>query len=52
MLNAELGHHLGSTAEEKAGNHRNGHGSKTVITDIGKPELSIPCNWHGRFDPV
>ena len=41
MLNAEMEHHLGSTAEEEIGNHRNGYGSKTVITGSGKLELSI-----------
>jgi transposase-like protein len=52
MLNAELDHHLGSAGEEDCGNHRNGYGSKTVITDTGKLELSIPRDRHGRFDPV
>jgi putative transposase len=52
MLNAELDHHLDSAAEEEVGNHRNGYGSKTVITDTGKLELSIPRDRHGRFDPV
>jgi putative transposase len=52
MLNAELDHHLGSATEEDSGNHRNGYGSKTVITDTGKLELSIPRDRHGRFDPV
>jgi putative transposase len=52
MLNAELDHHLESAGEEEAGNHRNGYGSKTVITDTGKLELAIPRDRHGRFDPV
>ena len=52
MLNAELDHHLAGAAEEEAGNHRNGYGSKTVLTDSGKLELSIPRDRHGRFDPV
>ena len=52
MLNAEMGHHLGSAAEEGSGNHRNGYGQKTVITDTGRLELSIPRDRHGRFDPV
>jgi transposase-like protein len=45
-------HHLGTGAEEEAGNHRNGYGAKTVLTDTGKLELSIPRDRHGRFDPV
>jgi putative transposase len=52
MLNAEMDHHLGSGTEQEVGNHRNGYGSKTVITDTGKLELSIPRDRHGRFDPV
>jgi hypothetical protein len=41
-----------SAAEEESDNHRNGYGSKTVITDSGKLELSVPRDRHGRFDPV
>jgi putative transposase len=52
MLNAEMEHHLGAAAEEEAGNHRNGYGAKTVLTDTGKLELAIPRDRHGRFDPV
>jgi putative transposase len=52
MLNGEMDHHLGAPAEEEAGNHRNGHSSKTVLTDTGKLELSIPRDRQGRFDPV
>ena len=52
MLNGEMDHHLGAPAEEEAGNHRNGHRSKTVLTDTGKLELSIPRDRQGRFDPV
>ena len=52
MLNAEMDHHLGAAAEEAAGNHRNGYGAKTVLTDPGKLELAIPRDRHGRFDPV
>jgi putative transposase len=52
MLNAEMEQHLGSAAEAEAGNHRNGYGSKTVITDTGKLELAIPRDRQGRFDPV
>ncbi len=50
MLNAEMDHHLGDGAQ--AGNHRNGYGSKTVLTDTSKLELLIPRDRHGRFDPV
>jgi putative transposase len=52
ILNGELDHHLSAEAEEEADNHRNGYSSKTVLTDTGKLELSIPRDRHGRFDPV
>jgi putative transposase len=52
MLNGDMEHHLGTAPEEEAGNHRNGYSSKTVLTDSGKLELSIPRDRHGRFDPV
>ena len=52
MLNGEMEHHLGTPAEEEAGNRRNGYSSKTVLTDTGQLELSIPRDRHGRFDPV
>lgn len=52
MLNAEMDQHLGEETEQEAGNHRNGYGSKSVLTDTGKLELAIPRDRHGRFDPV
>ena len=51
VLNAEMDHHLGQDPEQAAGNYRNGSSSKTVLTDSGKLELSIPRDRHGRFDP-
>jgi hypothetical protein len=52
MLNAEMDHHLGGAGEEAAGNHRNGYGSKTVLTDTGKVELSIPRGRGARREGV
>lgn len=52
MLNAEMDQHLGADEEQESGNHRNGYGSKNVLTDAGKLELAIPRDRHGRFDPV
>jgi putative transposase len=54
VLNAEVDHQL---AEEKAGdaaegrNHRNGYSRKTVLTESGALELSIPRDRQGRFEP-
>jgi putative transposase len=47
-----MDHHLGGEAKEEDGNHRNGYGAETVLTDTGKLDLSIPCDRHRRSDPV
>lgn len=52
LLNAELDAHLGSEAEQQAGNHRNGSSPKTVRCDDGELLLDIPRDRHGRFDPA
>ena len=52
MLNAELESHLGTEAEQAAGNHRNGYSQKTVRSEDGELVLSIPRDRHGRFDPA
>lgn len=48
-LNAEMDHHLSS--EGGRGNSRNGYGKKTVLTDDGSLELSIPRDRQSSFDP-
>ena len=48
-LNAEMDHHL--SGEGTAGNTRNGYGRKTVLTDNGSLELSIPRDRQSSFDP-
>lgn len=48
-LNAEMDHHL--SGEPTAGNSRNGYGRKTVLTDSGSLELSIPRDRQSSFDP-
>src|ERR1700712_1617360 len=48
-LNAEMDHHL--SGEGTAGNSRNGYGRKTVLTDSGSLELSIPRDRQSSFDP-
>ncbi len=52
MLNAEMDVHLGSEAEQRVGNHRNGSSQKTVLSEDGEVVLSIPPDRHGRFDPA
>ena len=51
IVDAERGHHLDQGAKKDAGNHRNGHSRKTVITDSGAMPLSMPRDRHGRFEP-
>jgi len=50
ILSAEMDHHLGQ--EPESGNHRNGTSPKTVLTDTGKLDLSIPRDRQGRFEPA
>ena len=51
-LTAEMDVHLEAERERESGNHRNGHGRKTVLTPDGEMTLSIPRDRHGRFDPA
>jgi putative transposase len=48
-LNAEMDHHL--AGEAGVGNTRNGYGKKTVLTESGSVELSIPRDRQSSFDP-
>jgi putative transposase len=48
-LNAEMDHHL--SGDRTPGNSRNGYGRKTVLTDSGSLELSIPRDRQSSFDP-
>ena len=48
-LNAEMDHHL--AGENGAGNSRNGYGRKTVTTDTGRLDLSVPRDRQASFDP-
>jgi putative transposase len=55
-LGGELTHHLGYEKGDQAGrgsgNSRNGHSSKTVLTEDGELDLSIPRDRAGTFEPV
>ena len=54
-LGAELTHHLGyekgDPSGRGSGNNRNGHSSKTVLTEDGELGLSIPRDRAGTFEP-
>jgi putative transposase len=51
VLNAEMDHHLEREADADQDNRRNGVGRKTVLTDTGSMEISVPRDREGRFDP-
>jgi transposase-like protein len=51
-LAGELKAHLQGQAEEGQSNSRNGHSKKTVQSNHGKMELSIPRDRQGSFEPV
>jgi putative transposase len=54
-LGGELTHHLGYPAggekPDARTNHRNGTGSKTVLTDDGPLALDVPRDREGTFEP-
>jgi len=55
MLEAEMDEHLGyekhSIAGNNSGNSRNGYGNKTIVSDYGECEISVPRDRNGEFDP-
>lgn len=51
-LAGELNHHLLNQGEEERSNSRNGHSKKTVQSEQGEMELSIPRDRNGSFEPV
>ena len=54
-LGAEMTQHLGYRAGEAkpegTRNHRNGKGSKTVLTDSGEVTIEVPRDRQGTFEP-
>ena len=52
-LNAELDEHLGYDRHDQSNNinSRNGYSSKTIITEDGQFEVSIPRDREGSFEP-
>ncbi len=55
MLEAELEEHLGyekhSSKGDHSGNSRNGYGKKTLKTELGETEISVPRDRSGTFEP-
>jgi len=55
MLEAEMEEHLGyekhSPFGDLSGNSRNGYNKKTMKTELGETEISIPRDRNGEFEP-
>lgn len=55
MLDAELEEHLGyeknSIRGNNSGNSRNGYGKKTIKSEWGESEISVPRDRNGTFEP-
>lgn len=56
MLEAEMDEHLGyekhSLLGNNSGNSRNGYNHKTIVSDYGESEISIPRDRNGEFEPI
>lgn len=55
ILEAEMDEHLGyeknSVLGNNSGNSRNGYGKKTITSDYGECEISVPRDRNGEFEP-
>ena len=51
MLDGDMDHHLAPPDELAAGNTRNGHNHKTVLTATGAMPLDVPRDRRGTFEP-
>ena len=55
MLEAEMDEHLGyeknSVSGNNSGNSRNGYGTKTISSDYGECEITVPRDRNGEFEP-
>ena len=50
-LDAHLGYEKHDPAGRDGGNSRNGHRAKTVLTDVGPVEISVPRDRDASFEP-
>ena len=55
ILHSEMDEHLGydkhSILGNNSGNSRNGYNKKTLKTELGETEISVPHDRNGEFDP-
>ncbi|MBV9248470.1 MAG: IS256 family transposase [Acetobacteraceae bacterium] len=56
VLEAEMDHHLAQersqSQPDEPANHRNGYGSKTLISGTGEVPIRVPRDRKARFEPV
>ncbi len=50
-MDENLGYEKNSVLGNNSGNSRNGYGKKTISSDYGKCEISVPRDRNGEFDP-
>ncbi|MEL6286835.1 MAG: IS256 family transposase [Pseudomonadota bacterium] len=50
-LNAEMDHDMDGEAGDGRANSRNGYGKKTLLTETGKLDISVPRDRLATFDP-
>jgi putative transposase len=50
-MNDHLGYPCGDPAGRNGGNSRNGHRSKTVLTEIGPVDIDVPRDRQSTFEP-
>src|SRR5215472_4356905 len=51
-MDAHLGYARHDPAGDGSGNSRNGHRGKTVLTDVGPVQVSVPRDRDASFEPV
>lgn len=55
-LDTEMTHHLGYAIGDKSGvgtgSSRNGRTTKTVLTDVGPVDITVPRDRNGSFEPA
>ena len=51
-MDAHLGYRKHDPAGDRSGNSRNGHRAKTVLTEVGPVEISVPRDRDASFEPV
>jgi len=56
MLEGEMDNHLGyekhSALGNNSGNSRNGYGQKTIQTELGEANISVPRDRNSEFEPL